>query len=178
MGVLSHTQIFSAPQRRNYVSDPQKFQRCKNVLEVLYRHAEFGGSRISPAAGTAKHVEFICLSEADTWHGGRCQPTRICVRWGPSPLPTKGHSPNFRPMSVMAKRLDGSRCHLVGRQTVAQVTLCQMDPAPHERGTTVPSFRPMSIVAKLSPILATAEHLFHLASKTQQACNVHYCMRE
>jgi len=24
-------------------------------------------------------------------------------------------APNFRPMSVVAKRLDGSRCHLVGR---------------------------------------------------------------
>jgi len=31
----------------------------------------------------------------------------------PSP---KWHSrPNFRPMSVVAKRLDGSRCHLVRR---------------------------------------------------------------
>jgi len=28
------------------------------------------------------------------------------VRWGPSP--------NFRPTTVVAKRLDGSRCHLVG----------------------------------------------------------------
>jgi len=27
-------------------------------------------------------------------------------------LPPKGHSPNFRHMSVVAKRLDGSRCHL------------------------------------------------------------------
>jgi len=32
------------------------------VLEVLYRHAEFGGARISPAAGAAKNVEFfVCL---------------------------------------------------------------------------------------------------------------------
>jgi len=40
--------------------------------------------------------------------------------------PTKGHSPtlNFRPMSVVAKRLDGSTCHLVGRWTSAQVTFC------------------------------------------------------
>jgi len=29
--------------------------------------------------------------------------------------PLKGHSPNFRPMSVVAKRLDGLRCHLVWR---------------------------------------------------------------
>jgi len=38
------------------------FWRCKNVLEVLYHHAKFGGARISPAAGVAKNVEFLCLS--------------------------------------------------------------------------------------------------------------------
>ena len=32
---------------------------CKNVLEVLYHHAKFGGARISPAAGVAKNV--VCL---------------------------------------------------------------------------------------------------------------------
>jgi len=53
----------SAPYRPNYASDTQKFSRCKNVLEVLYHHAKFGGARISPAAGTAKNVEFcVCLS--------------------------------------------------------------------------------------------------------------------
>jgi len=31
------------------------------------------------------------------------------------PLPKGAQPPNFRPMSVVAKRLDGSRCHLVGR---------------------------------------------------------------
>ena len=32
------------------------------MLEVLYHHAKFGGARISPAAGVAKNVEFVCLS--------------------------------------------------------------------------------------------------------------------
>jgi len=27
------------------------------------------------------------MDEAGTWHGGRPQPRRLCVRWGPSPLP-------------------------------------------------------------------------------------------
>jgi len=38
------------------------------------------------------------------------------VRWAPI-SPKKGHSsPHFRPMSkIVAKRLDGSRCHLVRR---------------------------------------------------------------
>jgi len=32
------------------------------------------------------------------------------------PAPPKGHSQyNFRPMSVVAERLDGSRCHFVQR---------------------------------------------------------------
>ena len=45
------------------MSDPQTFSTYKNVLEVLYHHAKFGGARISPAAGVAKNVEFfVCLS--------------------------------------------------------------------------------------------------------------------
>ena len=35
---------------------PQTFYRCKNVLEVLYHHAKFGATRISPAAGVAKSI--------------------------------------------------------------------------------------------------------------------------
>ena len=34
------------------------------------------------------------MDEADTWHGGRPQPRRLYVRWGPSPLPQKGQSPS------------------------------------------------------------------------------------
>jgi len=40
------------------------------------------------------------------------------VRWGPTHPPKRWrHSPfpNFRPMSVVPKRMDGSRYHLVGR---------------------------------------------------------------
>jgi len=37
-----------------------------------------------------------------------------CVKWGPSPYPKRGGAPpNFRPTSIVAKRLHGSRCHLV-----------------------------------------------------------------
>jgi len=31
------------------------------------------------------------------------------------PVPQQGTAPNFRPMSVVVKRLDVSRCHLVWR---------------------------------------------------------------
>ena len=40
------------------------------------------------------------MDEGCNWHGGRPQPRRLCVRWGPSPLPPKGGGaplPNFRP---------------------------------------------------------------------------------
>jgi len=55
------------------------------------------------------------MDQDETWHGGRPRPWPHCVRCGPSSPSPKGHSPNFRPMSVVAKRLDGSRCHLVRR---------------------------------------------------------------
>jgi len=43
-------------------------------------------------------------------------PKRHCVRWGPSsPSPKGGTAPNFRPMSLVAKRLHGSRFHLTWR---------------------------------------------------------------
>ena len=42
------------------------------------------------------------------------RPKRYRVRWGPSSFPPKEAQPhNFRPMTIVAKRLDGSRCHLV-----------------------------------------------------------------
>jgi len=48
-----------------------------------------------------------------TWYGGRPQPRRLCVRWGPScPSQKGGAAPNFRFMSIVAKRLDGSKMPL------------------------------------------------------------------
>jgi len=67
----------------------------------------------------------------------------------PAPPPLKGQSPNFRPMSVVAKRLDELRCHLeVG--LVPGDFVFDGDPAtPRKKGTlTPPNFWPMSVVAK------------------------------
>ena len=47
-----------------------------------------------------------------TWYGGRPWLWPHCVRWEPS-APKRGTVPQFWPMSVVTKRLDGSRCHLV-----------------------------------------------------------------
>jgi len=40
---------FQRPLAAKLCARPQKFWRCKNVLEVLYHRAKFGGARISPA---------------------------------------------------------------------------------------------------------------------------------
>jgi len=55
------------------------------------------------------------MDQDATWYGGRTRPSRLCVRRGPS-FPSlkrvRSPLPNFRPMSIVAKRLDGSRWHL------------------------------------------------------------------
>jgi len=55
-----------------------------------------------------------CMDQDAVWHGGRPQSRRHCIRWGPS-SPSQNESPNFRPTSIVAKWLHGSRCHLVWR---------------------------------------------------------------
>jgi len=73
-----------------------------------------------------------------TWYGSRPQPRRLCVRWGPSfPSPKGAQSPQFWPMSVVAKRRDGLRWHLVWRQASAQATLCSVGTqlTPEQRHT-------------------------------------------
>jgi len=57
----------------------------------------------------------------------RPRPRRLCVRWGPSSLSPRRWGnplPNFRPMSIVAKRLDGSKRHLVRTWALVQATLC------------------------------------------------------
>jgi len=53
------------------------------------------------------------MDQDATWYGGRPRPKRHCVRWGPSSSSPKGArtspAPNFQLMSIVAKRLDGSR---------------------------------------------------------------------
>ena len=52
-------------------------------------------------------------------------PRHIVLDGDPAPLPKKGAvSPNFRPIFIVAKRLDASRYHLVWRKASAQATLC------------------------------------------------------
>ena len=88
-------------------------------------------------------------------------PGHIVLDGDPAPpSQKKGTEPlNFRPMPIVAKRLDGSRCHLLWRYASAQATLCYVGTSRPKKGGTAPNFRPMSIAAKRSPISVTAEHL-------------------
>jgi len=46
------------------------------------------------------------MNQDTIWYGGRPWPGRHCVRWGPSYPSKRGTAPpNFRPVSIVAKRL-------------------------------------------------------------------------
>jgi len=73
-----------------------------------------GGGRSPPIIGPYLLWPSGWMDQDATWYGGSTWPRRLCVRWGHSSLlPQKGRSPlsNFRHMSIVAKRLDGSRWH-------------------------------------------------------------------
>ena len=53
------------------------------------------------------------------------------------PNPQRGTAPNFWPLSVVAKRLDGLRCHLAVGQSRGDSVLHE-DPAPPKTGAQQP----------------------------------------
>ena len=55
----------------------------------------------------------------ETWHAGRPRPGHIVLDGDPGPLPQRCTAPNFRPISVVAKWLVGSRCHTYSPQYFA-----------------------------------------------------------
>jgi len=61
------------------------------------------------------------MDQDATRYEGRPRPRPHRIRWGPSPNSKKGTAPNFRTISVVPIRLDGSRCHLIRRKASAQV---------------------------------------------------------
>ena len=67
------------------------------------------------------------MDQDATWYGGRSRPRPHCGRWRSTHLPPlQKRGGIFLPISVVAKRLDRSRCHLVQRYASAQATLCYM----------------------------------------------------
>jgi len=61
-----------------------------------------------------------------TWYGVGLSPGDFVFDEDPAPSPKRGWSPlpNFQSMSIVAKRLDGSRWHLAWRWALVQATLC------------------------------------------------------
>jgi len=79
------------------------------------------------------------MDQDATWYGGKPWPRRNCVRQLQLPL-KRGTAPppTFQPMSIVAKGLDGSRCHLVQRYTCTGHIVLDGDPAPPKKGHSSP----------------------------------------
>jgi len=83
------------------------------------------------------------VDEDASWYGGRPRLRPHCVTWGTSYPSKKGHSsPQFRPVSVVAKRLMDQDASKYGD------IVSDGDPAPPKKGKSTATFRPMSTVAK------------------------------
>jgi len=132
--ILSHT-FFAQPFVKRFAQCYQTVVclSCLSVCPACLRRwctvaklcTVYCGSQLPPKRGTASRPVFgPCLlwpngwmDYDETWLAGRPRPWPYCVRWGPSSPSPKGQSlsPNFRPISVVAKWLHGTRCHFVGR---------------------------------------------------------------
>ena len=57
------------------------------------------------------------MNQDDTWHGSRPQPGDFVLDGDPAPSPKRVQRPppQFSPDSIVAKRLDASKCQLVWR---------------------------------------------------------------
>jgi len=53
--------LISAACRRNYVLDPNKLATCKNCSDLLYYHAEYGGTQTAHAVGSQVFNIFVCF---------------------------------------------------------------------------------------------------------------------
>jgi len=75
----------------------------------------------SPKGGRTPQIFGPCLlwpngwmDEADTWHGGRPQPRRVCVRWGHIPLQKRQIPlPNFKGWGWKFRNWTGSGVHFL-----------------------------------------------------------------
>jgi len=69
------------------------------------------GAQPSPIFGPCLLWPIGWIDQDATCYGGRPRLRLHYVRWGPTLLPQKrGTAPIFTPISIVVKRLDGSRC--------------------------------------------------------------------
>jgi len=94
-------------------------------------------------------------------------PGHIVLDWDPATLLRKGRTaPNFQTMSVVAKRLDGSRCHLVLKWASAMPPCVRGGPSPPppaKAAQQLPIFGPCLLWPRWS-ISATAELLLFITT--------------
>ena len=84
-----------------------------------------------------------------------------------APPQERGTAPNFRPMSVVAERLDELRCHLVRRQASAHATVLHGDQAPPHKKWAQSPFSAMPSVANGRPSqLLQSTYYFLLTNNT------------
>ena len=76
-----------------------------------------GGRAHSPIFGPILLWPNGWMHQDATWHGASLSLGNFVLDGDTAPSPKMGRSPlpNFRPISIVAKRLDASRCHLVRR---------------------------------------------------------------
>jgi len=87
-------------------------------------HFVLDGTQLpSPKKGAEPPIFGPCLlcpngwmDQDATWYGGRPRPRPHCARWDPASPPKRGTAPNFRPMSIVAKRspISATAEHLSG----------------------------------------------------------------
>jgi len=85
-------------------------------------HCVRRGPSSPPQRGTAPQFSaHICCGQMAGWIKMplgiqvNLGPSDIVLNGDPAPLPKRGRGRNFRPMYIVAKRMDGSRCHFVWR---------------------------------------------------------------
>jgi len=91
------------------------------------------------------------MDEAGTWHGGRLQPRRLCVRWGPSPLTEKEAEASaiFGPFLLLTNGWMHQAATWYGGRPHPRGLCVRWEPSPSpKRGGRAPTFRLTSIVAK------------------------------
>jgi len=120
----THTHTHTHRQLSHSVSFVLTWQQCfferPFVKRFALRYRTVGLSVLSVCLSVCRWrwctVAKRLQDQHETWHACRPRPRPHYIRWGPSSTSPKGAQlPNFRPISVVAKWLDGLRCHFVRR---------------------------------------------------------------
>ena len=93
-----------------------RFNSWANVCKTV-RHMLLDRCLSCPVCDVGALCPNGYMDQDETWHGCMPRPRPHCVDGDPAylPFPKGAQPPNFRPMSVVTARLDGSRYHLIRR---------------------------------------------------------------